>query len=247
MPAASLHLNGLIKSFDDLLAVDGVTLRVESGERVAIIGPNGAGKTTTLLMALGAISPDEGTVHLGEFELPRQRAQAMCGVGFAAGYLPLPDRLKVHEALEFFAELSGVADPGAAVGTVIEELEIGYLRNKLCMSLSSGQRTLAGIAKAVLHRPSLLILDEPTASLDPDIALRVRDRLASIGDEHGTTLVLTSHDMREVEALCDRVVFLRAGRVIADGTPSGIVADAGFDDLEALFLAEAARMRAEQL
>jgi ABC-2 type transport system ATP-binding protein len=247
MPLPSLHLDKVAKTFDDLRAVDGVSLRVEAGERVAVIGPNGAGKTTTLLMALGAIEPDEGTVHIGRFELPRQRARAMGGVGFAAGYLPLPDRLRVQEALAFFAELSGVEDTDRAVRAVTEDLEIGYLRTKLCMSLSSGQRTLVGIAKAVLHHPGLLILDEPTASLDPDVALRVRDRLAAIADEHGTTLVLTSHDMREVEALCDRVVFLRAGAVIADGPPARIVADAGFADLEDLFLAEAARMRSEQL
>lgn len=242
-----LDLDGLAKSFDGKRAVDGVTLRMAPGERVAIIGPNGAGKTTTLLMALGAIEPDEGTVHIGGFELPRQRSQAMSHVGFAAGYLPLPDRLKVHEGLRFFADLSGVADVDAAIESVISELEIGYLRDQLCRSLSSGQRTLVGIAKAILHRPNLLVLDEPTASLDPDVALRVRDRLASIGDEHGTTLLLTSHDMREVTALCDRVVFLRAGSVIADGRPAAIVADAGFGTLEELFLAEAARMRSEQL
>lgn len=242
-----LHLNGLVKSFDGATAVDGVSLRAEPGERVAIIGPNGAGKTTTLLMALGAIEPDEGTVHLGRFELPRQRSQAMADVGFAAGYLPLPDRLKVHEGLRFFADLCGVDEVDSAVGSVIAELEIGYLSDQLCRSLSSGQRTLVGIAKAILHRPELLVLDEPTASLDPDVALRVRDRLAAIGDEHGTTLVMTSHDMREVAALCDRVVFLRKGSVIADGSPASIVADAGFDTLEELFLAEAARMRSEQL
>ncbi len=244
---ALLEATGLVKSFDDLRAVDGVTLHVQPRERVAIVGPNGAGKTTTLLMILGAIDPDAGSVHIAGHPLPAQRHQAMRSVGFAAGYLPLPDRLKVTEALRFFADLSEVDDPVAAVDTVIDELDIAHLRTKLCMHLSSGQRTLVGIAKATLHRPRLLILDEPTASLDPDIAFRVRDRLSQINEEHHTALLLTSHDMREVETLTERVVFLRAGRVIADGPPAEVAANGGHASLEDLFLAEAARHRAEQL
>ncbi|MFZ6004025.1 MAG: ABC transporter ATP-binding protein [Actinomycetota bacterium] len=244
---ALLEADRLAKRFGDLQAVDGVTLHVRARERVAIVGPNGAGKTTTLLMALGAIDPDEGTVRIAGHPLPAQRHQAMRSVGFAAGYLPLPDRLKVSEALRFFADLSEVEAPRTAVETVLEELDIVHLRSKLCMHLSSGQRTLVGIAKATLHQPRLLVLDEPTASLDPDIALRVRDRLAVINEQHHTALLLTSHDMREVESLTERVVFLRNGRVIADGPPAEVAADGGHDSLEALFLAEAARYRETQL
>lgn len=244
---ALLEADGLVKSFGDLRAVDGVTLHVHARERVAIVGPNGAGKTTTLLMALGAIEPDEGSVTIAGHRLPAERHLAMRSIGFAAGYLPLPDRLKVTEALRFFADLSDVANPRAMVDTVIDELDIGHLRSKLCMNLSSGQRTLVGIAKATLHQPRLLVLDEPTASLDPDIALRVRDRLALINEQHHTALLLTSHDMREVETLTERVVFLRGGRVIADGPPAAVAADGGHDSLEALFLAEAARHRETQL
>ncbi len=244
---ALLEATGLRKAFGDLQAVDGVTLHVHARERVAIVGPNGAGKTTTLLMVLGAIDPDEGTVHIAGHPLPVERHLAMRSVGFAAGYLPLPDRLKVTEALRFFADLSEVAEPEQAVDDVIRELDIDHLRGKLCMHLSSGQRTLVGIAKATLHRPRLLVLDEPTASLDPDIAFRVRDRLAQINEQHHTALLLTSHDMREVETLTERVVFLRGGKVIADGPPNQVAADGGHASLEALFLAEAARHREAQL
>lgn len=237
----------LVKSFDGVRAVDGLSLHVAPRERVSIIGPNGAGKTTTLLMLLGAIEADAGTIQVGGHDLPAQRHQAMRSVGFAAGYLPLPDRLKVHEALRFFADLSELPDPAAAVGRAIDELDIGYIRDQLCMTLSSGQRTLVGIAKATLHQPRLLVLDEPTASLDPDIALRVRDRLAALNAEHHTALLITSHDMREVETLTERVVFLRAGSVIADGPPATIASDAGQVSLEALFLAEAARLRERQV
>jgi ABC-2 type transport system ATP-binding protein len=242
-----VEAEGLVKSFDGLRAVDGVSLHVAPAERVAIVGPNGAGKTTTLLMVLGAIDPDQGTVHVAGCRLPQQRSTAMRSVGFAAGYLPLPDRLKVHEALRFFADLSDVADPEAAVERAIGELSLGHIRHKLCMTLSSGQRTLVGIAKATLHQPRLLVLDEPTASLDPDIALRVRDRLAALNEDHHTALLLTSHDMREVEELTHRVVFLRSGRVVADGPPAQVVADAGHLTLEDLFLAEAALLREREL
>ena len=242
-----LQADGLVKSFGAFRAVDGVTLHVGAGERVAIVGPNGAGKTTTLLMILGAISADEGTVRIAGHALPGDRHRAMRAVGFAAGYLPLPDRLKVTEALRFFADLSELVDPAVAVERAIDELDIGHLHDKLCMTLSSGQRTLVGIAKATLHRPRLLVLDEPTASLDPDIAFRVRDRLSALSRDHQTALVLTSHDMREVETLTERVVFLRSGQVVADGPPHEVAAERGHESLEALFLAEAARLRERQL
>jgi ABC-2 type transport system ATP-binding protein len=242
-----LETKDLTIRFGGHVAVDHVSCRFEAGTLTAIVGPNGAGKTTLLLMLLGAIDPDEGEVDLLGRRLPNGRSAAMEDVGFAAGYLPLPDRLRVHEALRFFADLHDVPDRRLVVDRVIDELDIGYLRDKTCMSLSSGQATLVGIAKAVMHRPRLVVLDEPTASLDPDIALRVRDALARLNDEHRTALLLTSHDMREVEALTERVVFLRDGRVLADGPPATVVADAGHDTLEEMFLAEAVRMRGARL
>ena len=242
-----LRADGLHKRFGDVDAVDGVTLHVAPRERVGIVGPNGAGKTTTLLMFLGAVEPDRGTVELVGQRLPRGRSRAMAQVGFAAGYLPLPDRLTVVETLRFFADLHGVEDRDEAVDAVLDELSIRRLADQQCESLSSGQGTLVGIAKAVLHRPRLLILDEPTASLDPDVAMRVRDRLEQLNEEHHVTLLLTSHDMREVERLTDRVVFLRKGQVIADGAPEAVVAASGHVDLEAMFLAEAARRREEEV
>ena len=171
----------------------------------------------------------------------------MTRVGFAAGYLPLPGKLKVREALHFFADLHDHPDPEADVERVLGELHISHVANQSCESLSSGQQTLVGVAKAVVHRPSLVVLDEPTASLDPDVALRVRDQLVALNRDHATTLLLTSHDMREVEALTERVVFLRSGRVLADGPPKAVVADSGHDSLEEMFLSEAERMRGQRL
>lgn len=237
----------LSKTFGATRAVDHVDLVVPTGQRVGIVGPNGAGKTTTLLMILGAIAPDTGSVELLGHRLPERRTRAMLHVGFAAGYLPLPGKLRVREALQFFAELADRPDPVTDVDQVLAELHLGHVAGQRCESLSSGQQTLVGIAKAVLHRPRLVVLDEPTASLDPDVALRVRDQLVMLNRDHATTLLLTSHDMREVEALTERVVFLRSGRVLADGPAPEIVAQGGHDSLEEMFLAEAQRMRGQRL
>src|SRR5437868_14373778 len=146
----------------------------------------------------------------------------MRGVGFAAGYLPLPDRLRVHEVLGMFAELYGVRDPKAAVDAGLERFGIAHLARTMGVELSSGQRTLVGIVRATLHRPRLLVLDEPTASLDPDVALRVRAGLEETCDATGAALLVTSHNMTDVERICERVVFLSHGLVVADGPPADV-------------------------
>jgi ABC-2 type transport system ATP-binding protein len=231
-----LEAKGLVKRYRRTLAVAGVDLTVHSGERVALLGPNGAGKTTTLMMLLGVVSPDEGTIDVGGFQLPGARSQAATQVGFAAGYLPLPERLRVREFLTLFGRLYGMAHPEEAVDVGLERFAISHLADNMGNELSSGQRTLVGIIKATLHRPRLLILDEPTASLDPDVALRVRTGLERLcADEH-TALLVTSHNMIEVERLCERVVFISAGRVVADGTARQVAARFGRDDLEGVFL-----------
>ncbi len=240
-----LRASGLHKSFDGKPAVDGVSIEIQRGERIGIVGPNGAGKTTTLLILLGAIEPDSGSIEIVGEKLPEGRADAMAHVGFAAGYIPLPTKLTVIETLELFGTLYGRADARAAAEVVLGELGISHLAGQRTDSLSSGQGTLVGFAKAVIHQPRLIVLDEPTASLDPDVAMRVRDRLEAMNAEHHSTLLLTSHDMREVERLTTRVVFLREGQVFAEGPAEKVVADAGYPDLETMFLAEAARLRGE--
>jgi len=236
VPAAALSARALVKQFKRVRAVDGVDLTVGAGERVALLGPNGAGKTTTLMMLLGVITPDSGVVELVGRRLPAQRSAAMEQVGFAAGYLPLPERLRVREFLELFADLYGLADRRGAVAGGLARFRIEELGDAMGNELSSGQRTLVGIVKATLHNPPLLILDEPTASLDPDVAHRVRSGLEELCAEDGTALLVTSHNMQEVERLCSRVVFLAAGRVVADGSPDEVVAKFGSSDLEGVFL-----------
>jgi ABC-2 type transport system ATP-binding protein len=238
-----LEASGLVKRYRRATAVAGVDLTVGVGERVALLGPNGAGKTTTLLTLLGAISPDEGRVRLLGHDLPAGRSRAMEGVGFAAGYLPLPYRLRVREVLSVFGNLCGLADPAPAIEAGLERFGIRHLADAMASELSSGQRTLVGIVKATLHRPALLVLDEPTASLDPDVAQKVRDGLERIGQEDGSALLVTSHNMTDVERMCDRVVFLSNGLVVADGPPAEVAASFGRDSLEELFVHLASRCR----
>ncbi len=240
---AVVQASGLVKRFRGEPAVLGVDLEVRAGEHVALLGPNGAGKTTTLLMLLGAVTPVEGTVDLVGQRLPRGRRRALAQVGFAAGYLPLAERMRVREFLRMYAELYGVARPKLAIEEALARFGIENLASTLGTELSSGQRTLVGIVKATLHRPQLLVLDEPTASLDPEVAHRVRQGLLDLAVAEGSTLLVTSHDMTEVERLCERVVFLSHGRVVADGSPSAVSTLFGRNDLEDVFLHLAAAQR----
>jgi ABC-2 type transport system ATP-binding protein len=237
----ALRATGLVKDYRRGRAVDGVDLTVAPGERVGLLGPNGAGKTTTLLMCLGVVSPDAGTVEILGHRLPRERERAMAKVGFVAGYLPLPNQIRVIEYLRMFGRLYGLRRPDVAAGTWLEHFGVPHLAKAMGTELSSGQKTLIGIVKAALHRPALMVLDEPTASLDPDVALRVRTGLRQLSTEHGTALLVTSHNMVEVERLCERVVFMSAGRVVADGTTSEVAERFGGDDLEHVFLQLAAQ------
>jgi ABC-2 type transport system ATP-binding protein len=235
-----LRAHDLVKSFRGSRAVDGVTFALKEGERLGLLGPNGAGKTTTLFMLLGVIEPDEGWVEIAGHRMPEGRSAAMMNVGFSAGYMPLPDRMRVSELLRMYGELYGMADPRAAIEAGLDRFRIGHLARSMGNELSSGQRTLVGIVRATLHRPKVLVLDEPTASLDPDVALWVRDGLEEVCAESGMALLITSHNMREVESLCDRVIFLSAGRIVADDHPQAVAEQFGRGDLEGVFLQLAA-------
>lgn len=234
---------GLIKTFKGTRAVDALDISVAAGERVGLLGPNGAGKTTTLLMLLGVITPDNGSIEVVGERLPRYRSRAMAKVGFVAGYLPLPENLTVREGLELFAGFASIRNPGPVVDEAVEAFDLADLIDKRNQELSSGQRTLVSIVKAVLHRPRLLVLDEPTASLDPDIAVRVRDALLEVHRRDGTALLVTSHNMREVEFLCERVILLSRGKIVANDSPKAIAHQFAVDDLEGAFLAVAAELR----
>ena len=230
----AIHAEGLTKRFRRAVAVDGVDLRVREGDVVALLGPNGAGKTTTLMMLLGVTEPDAGTVSLLGHELPAGRAQAMKHVAFAATYLSIPTDLRVRQFLDVFADLYGV--PHRAWRELAERFEIGALAERRGHQLSSGQRTLVGLVRALFPNPRLVVLDEPTASLDPDVAARVRAILAEEQAARAFSLLITSHNMGEVERLCRRVIFLKEGRIVADGAPGQLRERYGAADLEDTFL-----------
>jgi ABC-2 type transport system ATP-binding protein len=231
-----LEARGLVKDYRRNRAVDGVDVVVRAGERVGLLGPNGAGKTTTLLMILGVVSPDEGAVSICGFDLARRRSRAAECVGFAAGYLPLTERMRVREYLRLYGQLYGIAEPNPLIDEGLERFRIADLAGAMGTELSSGQRTLIGIVRATLHRPRLLVLDEPTASLDPDVAQRVRGGLLDLCAREGTALLMTSHDMSDVEQVCERVIFLSHGRIVANDTPANVAADYGHGDLAGVFL-----------
>ena len=214
---------------------------VEEGDIVALLGPNGAGKTTTLMMLLGIIAPDVGSVSLLGHPLPRERSRALTRVNFTASYVSLPYDLRVKQYLWVYADLYGT--PRSRAMETLELLRIGELADRKTMHLSSGQRTLVGLAKALLNRPRLLVLDEPTASLDPDVGQETRRVLMEEQVKHGFTILMTSHNMSEIERLCRRVIFLAKGRAVADGTPAEIAARYGREDLEGTFLSIAEEAR----
>ena len=233
---------GLTKSFRGARAVDGVDLIVEEGDLVALLGPNGAGKTTTLMMLLGITEPDEGTVRLLGHALPAGRERAMARIGFTASYVEIPADIRVWQFLDVFAGLYGVSRRRAEA--TLDAFGLGSLLARTGSQLSSGQRTLVGIAKALMNGPQLLVMDEPTASLDPEVAARVREVLLEEQRRDGYAVLVTSHNMAEVERLCRRVVFVAGGRVVADGPPDEIAGRYGVRDLESTFISIAGRSRA---
>ncbi|GAA2211535.1 ABC transporter ATP-binding protein [Nonomuraea monospora] len=233
---AILRAAHLVKRFGAITAVRDVSLTVGEGEVAGLLGPNGAGKSTTLHMLLGLITPDSGSIELFGRELARHRTEVLSRLNFAASYVDLPSVLRVHEVLDAFARLYALRRPARRVAEVIELFELGPLRKRQMMALSSGQRTRVQLAKAMLNAPRLLILDEPTANLDPDAGDRIRSLLTRLSRETGGAMLITSHNMREVERMCDRIHFLSGGRVVAAGSARELAGRYGAEDLEEVFL-----------
>jgi ABC-2 type transport system ATP-binding protein len=225
MPSRALgplpvEVRDLRKQFPRALALAGLSFVARRGEIVGLLGANGAGKTTTIHILLGLILPTSGSVALfGEPPRARRKA-ALRRVGFASPEALMDWRLTVEENLRVYAGLYGTTR--AAMGELIERFELGPLVRQPFGDLSLGQQTRAGLARALMHRPDLLILDEPTASLDPDIADKTRRLLLEIRAERGLSILYSSHNMPEVEDVCDRVIFVHRGRVVAEGTPLAV-------------------------
>jgi ABC-2 type transport system ATP-binding protein len=209
----------LTKTYGDFKALDQVSFGVEAGEIAGLVGPNGAGKTTVIHVMLGLISPTAGTVRLFGANLDTNREQILQRLNFTSPYMAFPARLTVLENLTVFATIYDVRDPLKKITDLLERFGIGHLKNAPISRLSSGETTRVGLCKAFLNDPELLLLDEPTAYLDLQAALEVREVLLDLQRSRGTTILYTSHNMLEVQRMCNRIIFLSHGRVVATGSP----------------------------
>ena len=232
----ALRVAGLTKRYASVTALDGVSFTVRRGEIVGLLGPNGAGKTTTINVILGVLEPTAGEVAIDSIDIARTRALALKRANFAAVYASLPGNLTVRQNLRFFGLLYSIDSLTSRVDELLGEFELEHLRDTRCGLLSSGEQTRAALAKALINRPRLLLLDEPTASLDPSAAQIMRERIKSLATQEGCGILWTSHNMHEVQAVCDRVLFLSRGRVLLEGDPNTLPQEHGAASLEDLFI-----------
>ena len=233
VPAA---VRDLTKVYGNVTAVDHISFTLKQGATVALLGGNGAGKTTTIAMLLGLVMPSSGEVRVFGADVSRNRGAVAYRLNFQSPYVDLPARLTVKQNLTVYAGLYGIANAAERIAYIAEDLQIEPLLARPTGKLSSGQKTRVGLAKALLNAPELLLLDEPTASLDPDTADWIRGKLREYAESRGATLLLASHNMAEVERLADRVILLHQGRIIEDETPAALIATYGRDTLEEVFL-----------
>jgi ABC-2 type transport system ATP-binding protein len=233
---AVLSVARLCKDYGGVRAVDNVSFAVAPGEIVGLLGPNGAGKTTTINMVLGVLEPTSGTIEIDGLNVVTHRRKALMRTNFAAVYAPLPGNLTVEQNLRIFAMLYGVADVEPRIDRLIEQLDLKPFRTTRCGLLSSGEQTRVSLAKALLNSPHLLLLDEPTASLDPSTARTVRDQIRAFRSATTCGVLWTSHNMYEVADVCDRVLFLSRGRILVEGDPKALPQQYGEATLEDLFV-----------
>lgn len=231
-----LNVAELSKAYRSTQAVDNISFEVRPNEIVGLLGPNGAGKTTTINMILGVLQPTSGRITIEGLDITTRRSQALGRTNFAAVYAPLPGNLTVAQNLRVFGMVYGVADLPARIETLLDEYNLRRFRDVKCGLLSSGEQTRVSLAKAMLNRPHLLLLDEPTASLDPATARDVRRCIREFVTRDSGGVLWTSHNMYEVEEVCDRVLFLSRGKILLEGDPRALPAEHGKTTLEELFI-----------
>jgi ABC-2 type transport system ATP-binding protein len=234
----------LVKIYKRVPAVDNVSFAIARGSITGLLGGNGAGKTTTIAMIMGLLMPTAGRVCVLGAEMPRQRYRVLHRMNFESPYVDMPMRLTIRQNLRVFGMLYGVTDLAARIQQLGEQLDLTALLDRPTGRLSAGQKTRVSLAKALINSPDLLLLDEPTASLDPDTADWVRARLERYCRERHATVLLASHNMAEVERLCDRVIIMKQGRIEDDDTPARLLTRYGRRTLEEVFL-DVARGRGE--
>ncbi|HVY12925.1 MAG TPA: ABC transporter ATP-binding protein [Alphaproteobacteria bacterium] len=231
-----INVSHLSKQFGAVKAVDDISFAVEEGQIVALLGSNGAGKTTTLSMLLGLTLPSAGSIHILGHDMARDRYKALAEMNFSSPYVDLPSSLTAHENLEVYGRLYNVRNLKTRIKELAEDLQLGEFLHRKYGTLSAGQKTRVALAKALLNRPRALLLDEPTASLDPDTADWVRQYLQRYHRDTGASLLMASHNLVEVERMADHVMIMNRGRIAASGTPAELLAQFSAATLEETFL-----------
>ena len=231
-----IALDHLVKSFASANAVNGISFSVAKGEVVGLLGGNGAGKTTTIGMIMGLVTPSSGSVRVFGVNMVDRRYEVLHRMNFESPYVDMPHRLTVRQNLDVFARLYGVEHASDRIKELAESLDLTEFIDRAAGQLSAGQKTRVALAKALINDPELLLLDEPTASLDPDTADWIRTRLEMFRTRRNATILLASHNMAEVERLCDRVIIMKKGQIADQGTPDDLIRRYGRTDLEEVFL-----------
>ena len=237
--ASIISVSNLTKKFDDVVAVNNISFSIKAGTTTGLLGGNGAGKTTTIAMLLGLLTPSQGTIRILGEDMIRHRHRVLERINFSSPYVDLPKRLTIRENLEVSARLYGIRDRRRRIEDLAEEFALEPFLAKPYGALSSGQKTRVLLAKAMLNEPDILLLDEPTASLDPDTADWIRGRLEAHQARTGATYLIASHNMAEVERLCSDIVMMRAGEIVDQGSPDKLVTRHGRRNMEEVFLAVA--------
>ncbi len=243
----AIEVVSLTKRYRAALAVDDISFTVARGQTVGLLGGNGAGKTTTIAMLLGLLVPTAGKITVLGHDMARDRFAALARLNFSSPYIALPARLTVAENLRVYGHLYNVRDIEQRIRDLAEELDLGALLNRQAGQLSAGQKTRVALAKALVNRPELLLLDEPTASLDPDTGDMVRSWLERYRADSGCSILLASHNMAEVERLCGQVLMMKQGQIVDRGSPAELLNRYRRDDLEDVFLDIARNRQAEEV
>jgi ABC-2 type transport system ATP-binding protein len=233
---AAIEVVRLVKQYKTTRAVDDISFRIARGSITGLLGGNGAGKTTTIAMIMGLVLPTSGRVAVLGHPMPERRAHVLGRMNFESPYVDMPMRLTVRQNLTIFGRLYAVKNLGERIRQLASDLDLNDFLDRPNGKLSAGQKTRVALAKALINQPELLLLDEPTASLDPDTADWVREHLETYRKQHEATILLASHNMFEVERLCDRVIILKRGRIEEDDSPDGIMARYSRANLEEVFL-----------
>jgi ABC-2 type transport system ATP-binding protein len=232
----AIAVDQLVKVYKNVTAVDGISFALEAGSITGLLGGNGAGKTTTIATIMGLVIPTSGEVHVLGVDMARNRHRVLHRMNFESPYVEMPMRLTIRQNLMVFGMLYGVKDVAERIAAIAEELELTEFLDRPTGKLSAGQKTRVSLAKSLINRPEVLLLDEPTASLDPDTADWVRGRLERYRAKRGATVLLASHNMTEVERLCERVIIMKKGKIEDDDTPQHLLARYGRRTLEEVFL-----------